>query len=235
MALTQTLAQMRGNLRKFANVEGTTALLRHPDADCNDYINRALGSLHRHLTEAVPDQRFLASTTVSLTSGTTVYSLPADFDHLISVDLTANGVKSWLIAYEMHERPALSDTSGNFGGVPYCYRLRGGNIEYLPSPTSSYSSTLWYVPTASQLVSDGSAFDTIARLDDYVVAYAGRFVGTKDKNWDLVGECKALCAELKEEIYALARSRDKNSPARIVDESYTNRFGRRVGIPRRWR
>lgn len=234
MALTQTLAQMRGNLRKFANIEGTTAELRHPNADCNDYLNQGLGSLHRYLTEALPDQRFLASTTITMVSGDTVYDLPADFDHLISVDLVANGAKAWLVAYEMHERPALTDANQSFSGVPYCYRLRGGNIEYLPGPTSAYVSTLWYVPTATQLVSDGTSFDTISRLDTYVFAFAAQFIATKDKNWDLNSAAKTLCAELKEEIYALARSRDKNSPSRIVDESFTNRFGRRV-VSRRYR
>ena len=56
-ALNKSLLEMRNGTRKFANVQGTTALARHPDADVNDYINRALGSLHRKITTALPDQR----------------------------------------------------------------------------------------------------------------------------------------------------------------------------------
>lgn len=239
MALTVTASQILANVRRITDTAGTNGAARHADAHIYDYINRALGSLHRKLTEALPDERYLSSTTVSLTSGTTTYSLPADFDHLISVDLTANGVKRWLVAYEMSERPALSDPSATFTGIPFAYRLRGSNVEYLPSPTSSYSSTLWYVPTPTQWSTSGSdassTFDTINRLDDYLIAYAGRFVAMRDKNFDLAGTLKAMCDELEAEIYAIGRSRDKNSPSRIVDESAGDRFGRTRWLPRRWR
>lgn len=90
MALTQTLAQIRENVLQFADVKGTTALARHPVATVNDYINRGLGSLHRKLTEALPDQRYLSSSTITTVKGTSLYTLPADFEHLI--DLRAKGV-----------------------------------------------------------------------------------------------------------------------------------------------
>ena len=61
MALTQRRDEIRDNVRRMANVEGTTALVRHPNTDLNDYINRAIGSLHRILTDAIPDQRLLSS------------------------------------------------------------------------------------------------------------------------------------------------------------------------------
>jgi hypothetical protein len=226
VSLTQTLANMRTNVRRFSDAGGTTALVRHPDADLNDYINRGLGSLYRKLTEAVPDQRFLSTTTINLVASTTTYALPADFDSLISVDLTANGVKVWLVAYEMHERPALTDPATSYQGVPFCYRLRGANIEYLPTPSSSYTSSLWYVPNVTTLAVDAATFDTISRLDDYVIAYASRFVAVRDKNWDLASMCKSMCAELEDEIVATGRMRDRNSPSRVVDERQANRWGR---------
>jgi len=228
MALNQTLAQIRTNVRRFTDSGGTNATVRHPDADCNDYINRAFGSLHRILTDSLPDQRALSSTTVTTVSGTSTYALPPDFDHLISVDLTANGVKVWLVGYEMHERPSLSDPATSYTGVPYTYRLRGSNIELLPTPGGVYTGTLWYVPTPSQLSNDASTYDTINRLDDYIIAYASRFIAIKDKNWDLAAQCKALIEELREEVQTIARGRDKNSPPRIVDEMHADRWGRRV-------
>lgn len=235
MALNRSLVQMRDGARKLANVQGASALQRHPDADVNDYVNRGLGSLHRKLTEAVPDQRFLSSTTVTTVAGTLTYSLPATFDHLISIDLTANGIRSWLVAYEMHERPMLVDPSASYTGVPFCYRLRGSNIELLPEPNNAYDCVLWYVPTSSQLTGDSQTYDTISRLDDYVMAYAARLIAMKEKAWDLVAACKDITSELSEEIAMLARSRDKNSPSRVVDEMQYDRFGRRARLPRRWR
>ncbi len=227
MALTQSQIQIRLNVRKFANVQGTTALLRHPDADLNDYINRALGSLHRRLTIALPDQRYLASTLVTTAEDVSVYALPSNFDHLISIDLTANSHRTWLVAYEMHERPTLTSPDNSSTGIPFSYRLRGNNIEYLPTPQGAYSSTLWYVPTATQFTGDAQVFDTVSRLDDFIIAHASRPIAIKDKNWDLVAACKNVLDELSGEIDVMARGRDKNSPPRIVDVYAADRWGRR--------
>lgn len=235
MALTQTLVQLRTNLRLFADVGGANALLRHPDSSCNDYLNRGIAALYRVLETAVPDQRFLAQTTVTTAQGTSLYALPSNFDHLISVDLSANGLKSWLIAYEMHERPALTDPSISYTGIPFCYRLQAGNVELLPVPQGVYTATLWYVPSVGQLSADSDTTDTISRLDDYVLAYAGRLVGVRDKNWQFVATCKGIIDEIRADVEVAGRSRDKNSPPRVVDESQADRWGRRHNLPRRWR
>lgn len=241
MSLTRTLAQLTTDVRKMADVQGTTALQRHPDADLYDYVNRGIAALYRILTDAIPDQRYLTSATETTVAGTSLYpfsgftSAITDFYHLVSVDLVAEGQKHWLTAFEMHERPALSDDSANYSGVPFCYRLRGTDIELLPTPGGSYTLTLWYVPTPPQPSSSGTAVETIARLDDFIVWYATKFVATKDKNWDLADRCSAWANEMREEIQAIARSRDKNSPGRIVDEMMADRWGRRSAIPRRWR
>lgn len=233
MALTQTRTQIRANVRRLTDTGGTNALERHPDADLNDYIDRALGSLHRALSEYMPEQRYLSSTTVSLTEADgSTYALPAAFDHLISVDLTANGHKSWLTAFGASEEAALTSPDVTSNGVPFMYRLLGSNIEYLPAPAGSYSSTVWYVPTPTQFTDDADTFDTINRLDDYLVAYASRFVAIKDKTSQLVSLCDEMLGELRGEISLVARNRDRNSPPRVVDESRANRWGRR---PRGWR
>lgn len=228
MALTKERSEIRDNVRKFANVEGVTALLRHPNTDLDDYINRALGSLHRRLTVAIPDQRILASTTITTEADVSTYALPAGFDFLISVDITISGHRTWLVSYEMHERAMLASPDTNFTGMPFCYRLRGDNIEYLPMPAGEYDSLLWYTPSATQLTSDAQTYDTISRLDDYLIAYAARLVAIKDKNWDLRDACKEVLLELESEIDVIARSRDRNAPNRIVDVYQANRWGRSV-------
>jgi hypothetical protein len=227
MALTQTREQIRDNVRRLANVQGASALLRHPLTDLNDYINRGLSRLRFLLTQANPDQRYLASTTVTTSDGTSLYSLPSDFGFLISVDITANGAKTWLTTYEMSERPALTSPDQPASGIPFCYRLRGGNIEFLPEPGGAYTATLWYVPHTTELASDASVLDTINRLDEYVVAHAARLIAIKDKNWDLKQAATELMAELTSEIEVLGRTRDTNSAARVVDTFLADRWGRR--------
>ena len=226
-ALNKSLLEMRDGTRKFANVQGTTALARHPDVDVNDYINRALGSLHRKLTTALPDQRVLASTTITTVAGQTTYALVTGFDSLISLEMTVDGHRRWLDAYEMIERPTLVSPDQPTTGIPSVYRLRGSNIEFLPAPGDEYDILVWYVPAASQLAGDSANYDTINRLDDYVIAYAARFIAIKDKNWDLAAQCKALIDEMQPEIEALGRNRDRNSPPRIVDQYSRDRWGRR--------
>lgn len=229
MALTQTLQQMRDSVRKLADIEGTSSRARHPDADLNDYINRALGSLHRRLTIAMPDQRILAQDNIPTTAGVSTYGLPTGFDSLISIELTANGRRRWLTSYEMNERPALTSPEFPSTGVPFCYRLRAGNIEFLPVPNQDYNPLIWFVPTASQLSSDAQAYDTISRLDEYVIAYAARLVASKDRNDDLRADCTQRMGELESEIDVTARNRDRNSPPRIIDTRTRDRWGRSTG------
>ncbi len=234
MALTQTRLQVRDNVRRTTDTRGTNALVRHPDTDLNEYINRGYAALYRKLTVIVPDQRFLASDAITTEDGTATYSLPSDFDHLISIDMLCNGRLTWLTAYEMHERARLADPNNAGTGIPLTYRLRASNIELLPTPSGVYTVTLWYVPTVTQFTADGNTFDTVVRLDDYVISYASLQVAVRDKDWQLVAECRSAMAELDPELEAIARSRDKNSPSRIVDEMSLSspRGVRRVA---RWR
>ena len=236
--LFQTLAQMRGNLQSLCDLKGTTALVRHPVASLNDYINRGIGDLYRKLTEQIPDQRYLANTTITTATGVTTYALPPDFDHCISVDLFADGVKRWLESYMPNERPTLSDPNFSPQGYPLYYRLEGNNITYLPVPAGIYTSTLWYCPTTPTLAADSDAFDTLSRLDDYILGYAGRFVAVRDKRDDLFNLCEQMRSDVIDDIRIAARSRDKNSPQRIVEEHKYDAYGRRLdGIytrHRRW-
>lgn len=227
MALTQTRLQVRDNVRRLTSTGGVAALARHPDADLNEYINRGYAALYRKLTVIVPDQRFLSSQAIPTVASTTSYALASDFDHLISADILANGRLTWLVGFDPSDRPALADTNNISTGIPTTYRLRGSNIELLPRPSDVYTVTLWYVPTVAQFTADGNTFDTVVRLDDYVINYAGMQVAVRDQNWQLVSACRAAMAELDPELEAISRSRDKNTPSRIVDEMGGHRVSRR--------
>lgn len=226
MALTQTQTQLRDNVRKLCDIEGTSALARHPHADVNEYVNRGIAALHRKLTEAIPDQRLLSTQTITTVAGTSTYALGSTFETLISIDLTANGVKRWLTPYEMEDRPHLSDPDNVRTDYPYSYRLRGSNIELLPTPGGIYTVNLWFVPAPSQLASNSDTYDTIARLDDYIILYAATIVTKKDRVWDLHDRCQRDLKELLDDVYRYARTRDMNLSPRVHDVSRRDRFGR---------
>lgn len=233
MALLQTLAQLRSATRQQADADGTDALARHPDANVNDMVNRGLAALYRILVRSRGDQRYLSSQVITTVAGTTTYALNAAFMHLISMDITVDGHKYWLEAFQPNERPLLSDPNVSWTGKPFTYAIRGNDIELLPAPTGVYTVNAWFVPAPVALSSDSDATDTIARLDDYVVWYAARELATKDKAWDLVSTLSAKMGEMRSDVEAIARARDQNSPSRIVDESFNDRFGRTGAASRR--
>lgn len=225
MSLNRTIDQMVKATRQAANVQGATALQRHPQADLFDYVNRGIAALDRLLKLADNGQRFLSAHTFETSSGLELYELPSDFLSLISLSGDIDGALRWFTSYEHNERPSLADKNAGWSGAPLHYRLRGGNISLLPVPAATYTLTLWYAPAPSALTT-GQTYDTIARLDDYIVNYAARIIAKKDSNWELYDRLGAELAEMRGEIEALGRSRDQNSPARIIDVAVRDRFGR---------
>src|SRR5688500_7612698 len=95
MALNRTIDQMVAATRQCANVEGTTGLLRHPDANVFDYVNRGIAALDRVLRTIDAGQRYLSSDTITTANGTETYALPATFMHLVSLSGEINGVQRW--------------------------------------------------------------------------------------------------------------------------------------------
>lgn len=225
MALTRTIDQMVNATRRVTNALGTSALQRHPDVDLFDYVNRGIAALDRKLKLADTGQRFLSSSTITTVVGTEVYALPSEFMALISLSGDINGSQRWFTAYDLNERPRLIDQNAGWTGEPLHYRLRQGNISLLPTPADVYTLTLWYAPNASTLTT-GQTYDTINRLDDYIVWYAAREVCKKDANWELHDRLTQSMGEIASEIEALGRNRDMSSPARIVDMTQRDRFGR---------
>lgn len=72
-------------------------------------------------------------------------------------ELTADGRRRWLTAYEMPERPALISPDQPSNGIPDAYRLRGGNIELLPTPRVAYALLLWCDQQIAELETDIAA------------------------------------------------------------------------------
>lgn len=234
-AYTKTLADMRARVRRMCDIGGTSGVARHPDADIDDEINSGYAALQRRLSALIPDQRFLASASITTADGTSVYEAaggyPADLQHLLSVDIVAEGRKRWLLAFEEYERSSLTDPSLSYRGVPLAYRLHPASIELLPAPAGVYTVTVRYVPHITEL-SGSDKMDTVARFDDFVVMWAAKTFAKKDRAWDLHTTLNGDIVALEGEILTFARNRDMNSPPRMVDVSHADRYGRRFGMGR---
>lgn len=217
MSLTTTQAEMRVAIQRTADVVAFTD--RHPPASINALINRGLGALSTLCRTTNPEFQPLGSYSISGDGINTLFPLPVDFRSLLSVEYSSDdGHKTWLVPFELHERPMLADpdiTSTTLRAQ--FYRLFGTNIEFLPKPPANHSALLWYATSATQLVSDFSTFDTMERLDTYVIWWAAREIAMERGDWERHDRLTGKLSELEGDIRILARSIDLSAPARPVD------------------
>lgn len=217
MALTTTLLLMRTAVRRAANVTAFTDV--HDDTSVNALINRGLGALSRICRSINPEFQPIASTTITTDGDNTSFALPAGFRSLISVEYTADEHKVWLEPYEMHERAALTDsTTASNSTRAECYRVIGSNLELLPLPPEDHTALVWYATTVTQLANDASTFDTVERLDDYVIWYAAREIALERDDWERHDRLDAKMRAMVPEIQILARSIDLSAASRVVDQ-----------------
>ena len=78
---------------------------------------------------------------------------------------------------------------------------------------------------------EGKTFDSIDRLDDWVIWYACREVLFRDSKWEGHDRLSQKMMAMEDEVRTVARNRDNNAPSRIVDVRRVDRFGR----SRMWR
>lgn len=219
MSLTTTLADMVDAVQRTADVVQFTE--KHPTTRIKTLINQGLGALSRLCRTTNPEFQPIGSTTFVTDGIATSYALPANFRSLISVEYEVDDARTWLVPHEMFERAALTDvdTTANFDRAQ-SYRLLGSNIELLPRPESGHNVTLWYATTVTQLASDGATFDTMERLDIWVIWWAAREIAMERADWPRHQALTANLNEMTDEIRILARSIDLSHPAKVVSTGY---------------
>lgn len=225
MALTTTLSVMADAVQRTADVVAFTD--KHPLTRIYDLINQGMGALSRLCRTTNPEFQPIASTTITTDGDNTLFELPANFRSLISVEYTADDRKSWLIPYEMHERADLTTPTVAASSVrPVRYRVMGSNIEFLPLPPENQTALIWYATSVTQLstVPGSDSWDTMERLDTYVIWWAAREIAMEREAWERHDRLSAKLAELEGDIRILARSIDLSHPGRVVDQRRANRF-----------
>jgi len=217
MARTATLAEMRNRAYQRGGFEN--AIKRFPNAEVNALVNESIADLWDQILRARGFDGYETSTTITTSSGVSVYSVPATFYELLAVAINpGNGLGSYpLERFMMRERPQLANPAVPRYGYPYAYKLLGDNIEVLPAPQGAYSLELRYVPSATELSSDLDTFDGINGWEEWAVVDAARKMATKERDFELVGALQADLARLTDRIRALAGARDRASNRRVVD------------------
>lgn len=227
MALTTTLAEMVDGVQRTADVVQFTE--KHPTTRIKALINQGLGALSRLCRTTNPKFQPVASTTITTDGLATAFALPSNFRTLLSVEYTADGYKQWLEPFEPFERAKLTDQETTTAALRAIgYQVLGTNLELLPLPPANHTALVWYATSVTQLASDGATFDTMERLDSWVIWWAAREIALERADWERHAALTQQLNEMQDEIRILARSIDLSGPGRIVEHKYA--------IPtRRWR
>lgn len=215
MARSVTLAQLLVRVRQRADIE--SKLQRFADSELTDNINEGIAATYDELIKARGHGYYQTDKTVTTVSGTSLYALDAAFLVLENVATTINGRPITLVEFELAERARLTDPNYGWNGAPFAFRIRGSNIEFLPTPTGVYTITLTIVPAATLLVGTTDTFDGIDGWEELAVCWAARQAAIKNGAWQLVGTLQQDMDSVKDRIRSLASKRNAASPARIID------------------
>jgi hypothetical protein len=216
MSLTTTQAIMVDAVQRTADVVQFTE--KHPVTRIKALINQGLGALVRVCLTTNPEFRPVASTTITTDGLATSFALPSNFRSLLSVEYTVDDIKTWLNPHDFSERPGLTDTETTAtAGRARSYKVLGSNIELLPLPDADHTALVWYATSVTQLAADADTFDTMDRLDSYVIWWAAREIAMERADWERHDRLSMKMQEMEADIRILSRSIDLSAPAKVIE------------------
>jgi hypothetical protein len=142
-----SLSELRLLARQRADMENSQFI---SDDEWRRMINRSYAELYDLVvTSANSEDYFLKSDTISLVSGTDSYDLPADFYKMRGVDINSGGSSTPLRRYNFSQR--------NVGSLyaiasDMRYHVQGSKIIFNPTPSTSDTATLWYIPSPKKFL-----------------------------------------------------------------------------------
>lgn len=132
MAIT-TYDELKASIASWLNREDLTAVIP-------DFITLAEAAISRDLRHFKQEKR------VTTTADERYENLPNDWLQIQQVEFTSGGVLSSMASFEMERLRAQDDTAGK----PRFMRLTADQIEFYPTPDSTYDITMQYyarIPT----------------------------------------------------------------------------------------
>ena len=215
---TTTLAQLITRVRQRADMVGSTFV---SDSEVVDYINVAMAEIHDLLVDKYEDY-FVSSTTYTLPADNPG-TLPSDFYKALGVDFLSGGLTYRMMRFTFQERnmynaPAIvasriADTR---------YAIQGNQIKFIPSPSTSGTVTLFYVPESQQF-SAGSTSDTIVSkappiakgYEEYLVVDAAIKCLMKEES--NTQPHMIYKEQLRKQLEAASANRDAGESSKITD------------------
>lgn len=198
------------------------------------YINRSMLELYDLLITVYEDY-YVAPRLVFQTDGTTqLYNLPNGTNYsgapalykLFGVDLGLDNSKNAFvtlkkfdfIARNSYVFPQLNTTF--LGVFNLRYRLVGGQLMFIPTPSANQNLGMWYFPQLPELAATTDILDSnmsMAGWDEYIIVDATMKCAKKEESWELVQSLGADKLFLKDRIESSAMNRDAGQPDTISD------------------
>lgn len=180
MARLVRLDKVRGLARLYADQRpgGTSAFV--PDSGStdvgtlNDLVNLAGAELWDLLVSARGESYYDKTGTLAVVGGTSIYTLPADFYQLRSVQLewTTQDHEPVDPLEKLEDRPGFVNWGTWGSGSLKAFRLLGTaaveQIEFVPAPTSAVTARLYYTPCWTDLTTDAQTFNGVNGWEDLI-------------------------------------------------------------------
>jgi hypothetical protein len=176
MAYTRTLLQLRSSLAKRAGIAGAsgdTSSQSLTASVLNEFLNDAIEEAWDVIVGKWEDY-YTKSAAQAVVAGTDAYAVPTDFLKLRRVWVLESGTK-YKRLYPGDLDSAEHFTDASVGNKGYRYRLQERNLILMPSPAIAETLKIYYIPIATQLVSDADVltFDVPMEMK-YVLTIAWR-------------------------------------------------------------
>ena len=217
MARTRTLAEMRTEARRAADMENSGFVA---DAEVTRQINQSIADLYDMLVEARGEEYYRTSTTLSTVAGTATVALPSDFYKSLGYDVTIAGDDKTIQPMEWSRRNDFEDSSGWAYSGRIFYQEEGASVRFWPTPGAVHTVTLWYIPHATELANDGDTFDGINGWERYVIYDTAIWLRNKEDS-----PTDGLLIErdrVEQRITRMAKERSMQGPPRTANTRRPN-------------
>lgn len=214
MPLTVTLAELTYRAQSRADMINANFV---SSGEWTRFANSAYSDLYDKVSQADPE-RYMQDVQYVVTSGSQV--LPSDFYKLLRVDLIygSNGAQFYTLRkFNLQEEDAYQYPAYTTAyGPAFRYRLRGGSIDFTPTPSLATTIRLLYLPRISPMVTSADTIDGVDGWEEKIILDMTIMALLKENATDV----SLLLQERDkwdEKIKALAAERDISFPEQTID------------------
>jgi len=204
MARLVTLGDIKTRARRAADMVGSLFV---SEDELNDWVNADYAELYDFLLRNTSEEWGVEPTpaSISVVANTQSYSLPSNILKIRALDRYVDG--EWVALERVSFDARNSDPMPN-GTVSdwYGYRQMGSYLFLLPTPQSSATLRLWYVPAFGEVTEDADVLDGIDGWEEFVVvSVAARMLQKEESDASAMLRRKE---ELKQRIAICSDERD---------------------------